>query len=127
MPGFSFLDNEKLEIITEYIYDLKDGDKTDLSVMNEEVFYTSTGYNKFLTKDGYPAINPPWGTLSSINLNTGKIDLDLVPLSVSEKLENSPYILFDPLGNGILIYDSTLPSGELLKDIKKVLQNSKIG
>ena len=37
------------------------------------------------------------------------------------------YILFDPLGNGILIYDSSLPSGELLKDIKKVLQNSKIG
>ena len=60
-------------------------------------------------------------------LNTGKIDVDLVPLSVSEKLEDSPYILFDPLGNGILIYDSTLPSGELLKDIKKVLQNSKIG
>ena len=60
-------------------------------------------------------------------LNLGSIDVDLVPLSVSEKLEDSPYILFDPLGNGILIYDSTLPSGELLKDIKKVLQNSKIG
>ena len=60
-------------------------------------------------------------------LNIGKIDVNLVPLSVSEKLEDSPYILFDPLGNGILIYDSTLPSGELLKDIKKVLQNSKIG
>jgi hypothetical protein len=53
--------------------------------------------------------------------------MDLVPPSVNEKLKDSPYILFDPLGNGILIYDSTLPSGELLKDIKKVLQNSKIG
>jgi hypothetical protein len=60
-------------------------------------------------------------------LNTGNINIDVVPLSVSEKIEDSPYILFDPLGNGILIYDSTLPSGELLKDIKKVLQNSKIG
>ena len=60
-------------------------------------------------------------------LNTGSIKTDLVPLSVNEKLKDSPYILFDPLGNGILIYDSTLPSGELLKDIKKVLQNSKIG
>lgn len=83
MPGFSFLDNEKLETLTEYIYDLKDGDMTDLSVMNEEVFYTSTGYNKFLTKDGYPAINPPWGTLSSINLNTGKIDWK-IPLGQTE-------------------------------------------
>ena len=60
-------------------------------------------------------------------LNIGKIDSDLVPLTVSERIQDSPYILFDPLGNGILIYDSTLPSGELLKDIKKVLQNSKIG
>ena len=60
-------------------------------------------------------------------LNTGIIDSDLVPLSVKKKLQDSPYILFDPLGNGILIYDSTLPSGELLEDIKKVLQNSKIG
>jgi cytochrome oxidase Cu insertion factor (SCO1/SenC/PrrC family) len=60
-------------------------------------------------------------------LNTGKINADLVPSSISNKLKNSPYILFDPLGNGILIYDSTLPSGELLQDIKKVLQNSKIG
>ena len=60
-------------------------------------------------------------------LNTGKINADLVPSSISNKLKDSPYILFDPLGNGILIYDSTLPSGELLQDIKKVLQNSKIG
>ena len=59
-------------------------------------------------------------------LNTGIIKGDLLPLSVTKKLQDSPYILFDPLGNGILIYDSTLPSGELLEDIKKVLQNSKI-
>ena len=60
-------------------------------------------------------------------LNTGIIKGDLLPLSVTKKLQDSPCILFDPLGNGILIYDSTLPSGELLEDIKKVLQNSKIG
>ena len=60
-------------------------------------------------------------------LNIGSIQKDLVPDSINVKINDSPYILFDPLGNGILIYDSTLPSGELLKDIKKVLQNSKIG
>jgi hypothetical protein len=37
------------------------------------------------------------------------------------------YMLFDPLGNGILIYSPELPGGELLQDLKKVLQNSKIG
>ena len=60
-------------------------------------------------------------------LHLGGIEKNLVPETINAKIDNSPYILFDPLGNGILIYDATLPSGELLKDIKKVLQNSKIG
>ncbi len=34
--------------------------------------YRFTGYHKFLDPDGYPAIEPPWGTLNAINLNTGK-------------------------------------------------------
>ena len=40
---------------------------TDDSVVN----YTFTGYNKFLTKEGYPAISPPWGTLTAVDLSTG--------------------------------------------------------
>ena len=31
------------------------------------------GYNKFLDPDGYPAVEPPWGTLNAINLDTGEI------------------------------------------------------
>ncbi|MXV17069.1 outer membrane protein assembly factor BamB family protein [Hufsiella ginkgonis] len=31
-----------------------------------------SGYSKFLSKDGYPAISPPWGTLNAIDLNTGE-------------------------------------------------------
>jgi quinoprotein glucose dehydrogenase len=34
--------------------------------------YRFTGYNKFLDPDGYPAIEPPWGTLNAIDLNTGR-------------------------------------------------------
>lgn len=34
--------------------------------------YISDGYNKFLDIDGYPAIQPPWGTLTAIDLNSGK-------------------------------------------------------
>jgi quinoprotein glucose dehydrogenase len=30
-----------------------------------------TGYRKFLDPDGYPAVAPPWGTLTAINLTTG--------------------------------------------------------
>lgn len=33
----------------------------------------TTGYNKFLTKEKYPAVKPPWGTLNAINLNTGQL------------------------------------------------------
>ena len=35
--------------------------------------YGITGYNKFLSKEGYPAIKPPWGTLNAINLNNGEL------------------------------------------------------
>ena len=35
--------------------------------------YGTDGYNKFLDPDGYPAIEPPWGTLNAINLDTGEI------------------------------------------------------
>lgn len=34
--------------------------------------YLFTGYDKFLDPDGYPAVAPPWGTLSAIDLNSGK-------------------------------------------------------
>ena len=34
--------------------------------------YSTTGYEKFLDHEGYPAIKPPWGVLTAINLNTGE-------------------------------------------------------
>ena len=35
--------------------------------------YGHKGYVKFLDQDGYPAIKPPWGVLSAIDLNQGTI------------------------------------------------------
>jgi quinoprotein glucose dehydrogenase len=34
--------------------------------------YEFVGYERWRTADGYPAIKPPWGTLSAIDLNTGE-------------------------------------------------------
>jgi len=34
--------------------------------------YKISGYNKFLDSKGLPAIAPPWGTLTAIDLNTGE-------------------------------------------------------
>jgi quinoprotein glucose dehydrogenase len=55
--------------------------------------YHFTGYNKFLDPDGYPAIAPPWGTLSAIDLNTGKflwkIPLGEYPALAAQGLTNT--------------------------------------
>jgi quinoprotein glucose dehydrogenase len=34
--------------------------------------YVTTGYERFLDCEGYPAIKPPWGVLNAINLSTGE-------------------------------------------------------
>jgi cytochrome c5 len=39
---------------------------------SDDTEYVMTGYRRFLDPDGYPAVAPPWGTLSAIDLNTGK-------------------------------------------------------
>ena len=48
--------------------------------------YSSTGYHKFQTKEGYPAVKPPWGTLSAINLNTGEFEWK-IPLGEFDELK----------------------------------------
>ena len=47
--------------------------------------YGIDGYRQFLDRDGYPAITPPWGTVSAIDLNTGRI-LWQVPLGEHPEL-----------------------------------------
>ncbi|HEX8200981.1 MAG TPA: PQQ-binding-like beta-propeller repeat protein, partial [Isosphaeraceae bacterium] len=47
--------------------------------------YAHTGYVQFLDHEGYPAIKPPWGVLSAIDLNTGEFAWH-VPLGEYEEL-----------------------------------------
>jgi quinoprotein glucose dehydrogenase len=55
--------------------------------------YRFTGYHKFLDPEGYPAVAPPWGTLSAINLNTGeyawKIPFGEYPELVAQGMKNT--------------------------------------
>ena len=73
MPGFLRLGNESLRAVMRFV---AYGDVTSVEKHSASPFdmkYLSDGYNRFLDSDGYPAIQPPWGTLNAINLNTGQI------------------------------------------------------
>lgn len=78
MPAFTQLDAETQQAIASYILELPALQKKTFSKPAtppdafQELPYTFTGYNKFLSKSGAPALRPPWGTLSAIDLNTGR-------------------------------------------------------
>ncbi|MES2062091.1 MAG: pyrroloquinoline quinone-dependent dehydrogenase [Bacteroidota bacterium] len=79
MPAFRQLKAVERKAIASYILNI--GAEQTRPFINadshkDDVFkvpYAIVGYNKFLSKEGYPAIAPPWGTLNAINLNTGKL------------------------------------------------------
>lgn len=79
MPAFKHLTMAERDAITSFVLDLKSThqqvykNKTSSDDDPTKVPYTITGYNKFLSPEGYPAIKPPWGTLNAVSLNTGKI------------------------------------------------------
>jgi len=72
MPSFTNLKAEDITLITDYVLSglSKESQSTDAS--NSTPQYRFTGYHRFLDPDGYPAVQPPWGTLNAINLNTGE-------------------------------------------------------
>ncbi|MHA4866606.1 outer membrane protein assembly factor BamB family protein [Duganella sp. PWIR1] len=76
MPGFGgTLSDADVDAIIGYLR----GDPAQMAPKGAPA-YPSTegdswvfdGYTKFLDAEGYPAITPPWGTLSAINVNTGE-------------------------------------------------------
>lgn len=74
MPGYAALGDEGIRAVMRFMLTGEDvklaagqaGSAIDLK-------YTIEGYTRFFDMDGYPAITPPWGTLSAIDLNKGKI------------------------------------------------------
>ena len=93
MPGFSQLSAEERKAVASYILeagDLQHKEFISPPAQNNKYLdlpYSSTGYHKFETKDGYPAVKPPWGSLSAINLNTGEYEWK-IPLGEFEELKN---------------------------------------
>jgi quinoprotein glucose dehydrogenase len=93
MPGFPSIGGDQLSALVAY---LDSGDDKELSPSAQSsagMKYLFTGYNKFLDPEGYPAVVPPWGTLSAIDLNTGdyvwKIPLGNYPVLAAQGLKDT--------------------------------------
>ena len=76
MPGFPALGDPAVNAVVEYLLTGAAAPAANPPAAAAEEApptpYRFTGYNKFLDPDGYPAVAPPWGTLSAIDLNTGE-------------------------------------------------------
>jgi quinoprotein glucose dehydrogenase len=75
MPGFTTLSKGDKDAIIGYLF----GDEQVAgaaappeSETPPRIPYRFDGYNRWVDSKGYPAISPPWGTLSAIDLNTGE-------------------------------------------------------
>jgi quinoprotein glucose dehydrogenase len=80
MPAFKHLTDEERHAIAVYVLNLAPDSRKPFANSRKAVAdpaavpFTITGYNKFVSKENYPAIKPPWGTLNAVNLNTGKLE-----------------------------------------------------
>jgi quinoprotein glucose dehydrogenase len=75
MPPFPWLQGGDLAAIKTFLLSEEDPNNgMEPARENDGRFvYSHTGYNRFEDAEGYPAIKPPWGTLSAIDLNNGQI------------------------------------------------------
>jgi quinoprotein glucose dehydrogenase len=95
MPGFPNIDADKLAALLDYLgTGNADAEHTSTTMSGGPGSqYSFTGYRKFLDPDGYPAFAPPWGTLSAIDMNTGKflwqIPLGEYPALAAQGLTNT--------------------------------------
>jgi quinoprotein glucose dehydrogenase len=80
MPSFAYLTPAQKDSVTAFLLGKTESstnrfgtteDSAAGDVLGREPF-TNTGYNRWLDPKGYPAVKPPWGTLSAIDLNTGE-------------------------------------------------------
>lgn len=89
MPAFTHLNDKERDAIARYVLELHERTADEMKGSFErapDILFSNTGYNRFLTPDGYPAVEPPWGTLNAIDLNKGEI-LWQVPLGEFDELK----------------------------------------
>ena len=71
MPSFASLPGTERRAVLVYLgYQVPAGDTVSHPTRRGSA-YEFVGYERWKDSNGYPAIKPPWGTLSAIDLNTG--------------------------------------------------------
>ncbi len=93
MPAFDQIPDAQREAILDYVLDAapvtgtrrEDSTRTS-GTPGDGSSYAFGGFRRWLDPEGYPAINPPWGTLNAVDLNTGEIKWK-VPLGEYAKLK----------------------------------------
>lgn len=88
MPGFTTLSATEKQAIVSFLFGDEKKEVGSVTSISKPVYlpYKSTGYNKFLDSKGLPAITPPWGTMSAIDLNTGEFKWK-IPFGFEESLK----------------------------------------
>ncbi len=90
MPSFPNLEVAKRKSIVNYVLQ-RETDEGSAGTATSG--YNTTGYKMFVDPDGYPAVAPPWGTLSAIDLNTGaylwKIPFGEYPALVAKGMKDT--------------------------------------
>ncbi len=95
MPGFTMLSATEKQAIVSFLFGDEKKEVSSTTSTSKQVYlpYKSTGYNKFLDSKGLPAITPPWGTMSAIDLNTGefvwKIPFGYEPALLEKGIKNT--------------------------------------
>lgn len=73
MPAFTQIKTQDKQAIIDFLGGKNSSAQgTNLQSKLSTVPYTHTGYNRWYDTNGYPVSTPPWGTLTAIDINTGK-------------------------------------------------------
>jgi quinoprotein glucose dehydrogenase len=73
MPAFAALSPQEVAAVTAYVLSGRNDFVAAPAPDPLAAGYVLGSHSRFLDIDGYPAIAPPWGTLSAIDLNKGAI------------------------------------------------------
>ena len=78
MMPFSHLSRHEREAVVDYLFaysagELEPAENSEVAAGEMETVHVFAGYRDFVDAEYYPAIKPPWGTLTAIDFVSGKI------------------------------------------------------